>query len=99
MLKRINALYLSYIQQYWDNSSAHTYVDEVRKLDTSIVDQFGLGYAPESSKNCIDFFMEKGFSIEDLQVAGLVKENERGAYCFFRDRLMFPIWDHMHHVV
>lgn len=60
---------------------------------------FRLGYAPADSSAILNFLLGHGFKLEDMLECGLVKITEdsppvlNNAYCFFRDRIMFPILD------
>jgi DNA primase len=54
------------------------------------------GYAPAEQKPFIDWAREEGFTIPQLVEGGLAKWREenaphKGAYSFFRHRLMFPV--------
>jgi len=54
------------------------------------------GYAPEESRHFMEFARSEGFSQELLVAGGLAKwsdenNHRRGAYAFFRHRLMFPV--------
>jgi DNA primase len=65
-----------------------------RGLDESVIESFGLGYAPKSWDATCNYFLQKGISQQDLVAVGLVSERESGGlYDRFRHRLMFPIRD------
>lgn len=66
-----------------------------RNISLEIQEEFKLGYAPDSWHTLEDFLKKRGFSEEDIFLAGLTvkKEKEKGFYDRFRDRLMFPIKD------
>lgn len=58
--------------------------------------EWKFGYAPEDQRSFFDWARGEGFSVEQLVDGGLAKwrdENNpnRGAYSFFRHRLMFPV--------
>jgi len=58
------------------------------------------GYAPDDQQMFFDWARNEGFSMQQLVDGGLAKwrdENNpnRGAYSFFRDRLMFPVNNEM----
>ena len=64
-----------------------------RRIGEEIIEQFGLGYAPEAWRELIDALHPK-ISLKELEAAGLVTRNEKapgGAYDRFRNRLIFPI--------
>lgn len=63
-------------------------------METSRTWKFG--YAPTEQKPFIDWARDEGFSIAQLVEGGLAKWREennphKGAYSFFRHRLMFPV--------
>jgi DNA primase len=64
-----------------------------RGFDAEAAKQFGVGYAPKGWRNLLDALTAKGFSIDELETAGLVSKNERGGYDRFRGRLVWPIRD------
>ncbi|MBQ2696075.1 MAG: DNA primase [Clostridia bacterium] len=65
-----------------------------RGLDRKTAVKFGIGFAPESWSDLIDFLKEKGYTPEEMVTAGLAVKNDKGRiYDKFRNRLMFPIID------
>jgi DNA primase len=62
-----------------------------RGFDRSHADQFGIGFAPRSGDALYKHLRQKGFSNEELTVAGLVGTSGRGPYDRFRGRLLWPI--------
>ena len=64
-----------------------------RGFDRDAAARFGIGYAPKSWNELRDYLVNKGFSREELLVAGLLSEGEKGAYDRFRGRLVWPIRD------
>lgn len=65
-----------------------------RGLTRKTMNNFGLGYAPDSFSALMDAMAEKGFSKEELLDAGLASKNDKGRiYDRFRNRVMFPIID------
>ena len=61
------------------------------RADTS--DTFGLGYAPESWDGLLAYLRKKGFSDDEAVSAGVAGRSDRGAFDWFRDRLIVPIRD------
>ncbi len=73
------------------------YLDK-RGISNRVRKQFGLGYA--SNKNQLfELMKEKGYSIEDILLSGLIVEKNGKYYDKFYDRLMFPIFEHNGKVV
>jgi len=64
------------------------------------IERFGLGYSPSAWHALLDFLRGRGFSMEELQAAGLVVVREDGvAFDRFRGRLMIPIRDPQGHLI
>ncbi len=66
-----------------------------RGINPNAIDQFQLGFAPNSWSWLLEQCRDVGFSPEVLQACGLVGRSEKssGWYERFRGRLMFPIHD------
>lgn len=67
-----------------------------RNIPSEIRDRFSIGAAPDSWDAAILFARSEGFTDDELRIAGIVSERENSnghIYDFFRNRLMFPIWD------
>ena len=55
--------------------------------------RFGVGFAPRGGEVLADHLRSKGFTAEELTLAGLVGQGRRGLYDRFRGRLVWPIRD------
>ncbi len=76
-----------------ENSAVQQYFLK-RGLRRRVMNQFGLGYAPDSFHALMDAMAAKGYTREELLDAGLVSRSEKGhLYDRFRNRVMFPIID------
>ncbi len=66
-----------------------------RGVKESTIEDFHIGYAPESWDVMTKFLKSRGFSDQEIFLAGLSVKKERGSdyYDRFRDRVMFPIND------
>lgn len=65
-----------------------------RGLRKRVMDNFGLGYAPDSFFATMDAMQAKGYTKEELLRCGLAARSEKGnLYDKFRGRVMFPIID------
>ena len=69
-----------------------------RGLSDSVIRKFGLGASPEDWSALSNHLMEKGFTLDELTLAGLSvrKKAENGSdrwFDMFRNRAMFPIID------
>jgi len=72
-----------------------------RNLSEDSISNFGICYAP--SDNAISTYLnsipnpkDKEFALKLAKEIGIIGDSNRGAgqYDFFRDRIVFPIWDH-----
>ena len=74
-----------------------TAIDYINKrgISREMVKQFGLGAAPDSWTTLTDHLVKRGYSAEELLLAGLVRRSSKsgGVYDFFRGRLIFPVID------
>lgn len=64
-----------------------------RGFDKTASQSFEIGYAPDQWDALSKFLIGKGFSAEELLLAGLTKEGTKGAIDRFRNRLIWPIRD------
>jgi len=64
-----------------------------RGFEKSACDSFGVGYAPQGWDGLTKHLRAAGYSIEELEEAGLSKMGERGPIDKFRNRIMWPIKD------
>lgn len=72
-----------------------------REISEDAQEDFRLGHAPDSWDNLLNFLKSKGYSEEEIFLAGLSVKKDKGFgfYDRFRGRLMFPIIDHLGRVV
>lgn len=72
-----------------------------RGIKEEVWEDFKLGYAPDSWEITSQFFKKRGFSEEEIFLAGLSVQKEKGTgyYDRFRGRLMFPLADYHGRVV
>ena len=66
-----------------------------RGMPKSILTKFGIGYAPNSWTDLVDYLRSKNYTDQELRDSGLVTVSQKNGNLFdrFRDRLMFPIID------
>lgn len=91
-----------YEAQYLSNvgKAAQSYV-ESRGLTPETRMKFRLGYAPRGN-GLLTKLTQGGYELKDLVNLGLVKESSKQPdeyYDYFRDRLLFPIWDQKGRVI
>ena len=65
-----------------------------RGLESKVISQFGLGYAPGDGGSLVEYMKKAGFEPGIVEKAGLASRSKSGVLCDrFRDRIMFPIID------
>lgn len=86
-------------RELYENKEAIKYLKK-RGIEKQTMIDFKLGYAPNEWNKTHNFLKGKGFSDQDILLAGIIKKNEKGKiYDRFRDRLIFPIFESMGKVV
>lgn len=69
-----------------------SYLNE-RGLNSDTIEAFCIGYSRNEKDALFNHLKAKGFATDHIKASGLVNFGEHGIYDFFRDRLMFPIFD------
>lgn len=64
-----------------------------RGFDKAACQQFGVGYSPDEWDGLTKHLRALGFTVDELELAGLSKMGQRGPIDKFRNRLMWPIKD------
>ena len=62
-----------------------------RGFDRVACESFGVGYAPDDWDQLTKYLKSQGFTNEELDLAGLSKEGQKGMIDRFRNRLIWPI--------
>jgi DNA primase len=72
-----------------------------RGIDSAAAEQFRLGFALDAWSSLRDSLLEKGFGLDLLLEAGVVKRNEErnSTFDMFRNRVIFPIRDRQGRVI
>ena len=98
--KRLLALNKDAARYYYNTlmsdkgEEARTYLLQKRAMTPQTVTRFGLGYADDSWDGLILAMKQKGYTERELVDARLANRGKNGGlYCFFRDRIMFPVID------
>lgn len=100
----INALamrvYRKILLDHEKAKAARDYLEK-RGVTSDAAETFQLGYAPESWEGASNYLKSKGFTDEEIFLAGLTVRRDRGIgyYDRFRHRIMFPVHDHLGRVV
>lgn len=64
-----------------------------RGLGKPTIEEFGVGYAPNSWESLTKFLLKRGFELKDLITSGIVVPSKEGGYDRFRGRITFPLFD------
>jgi DNA primase len=91
-----NALAAKFYQEQLNTSPNAAHARELmtkRGFDKSACETFGVGYAPDEWDGLTKFLRAGGFTIDELETAGLSKMGQRGPIDKFRNRLTWPIRD------
>lgn len=84
---------LVFFQNNLKNSKqALSYLKE-RGLNSETIERFSIGFSKNEKDSLFNYLKNRGFQQEHIKASGLVNFSENGTYDFFRDRLMFPIFD------
>ena len=91
-----NALAAKFYQDQLNTSPNAAHARELmtkRGFDKSACERFGVGYAPDEWDGLTKFLRAEGYTIDELETAGLSKMGQRGPIDKFRNRLTWPIRD------
>ena len=64
-----------------------------RGVSDETIEQFGIGYAPNSWESLTKFLLKRKFSSEEIVTSGLGVASRSGCYDRFRGRITFPLID------
>lgn len=96
-LTAANELAATYFQHsLLRNQHALDYVVKQRGLSKQIIQEFKIGYAPQSGDALVQFLIKKGFSKKELSDAGLTN---RFGGDMFRGRMTVPLMDPVGQVI
>ena len=98
----VNSAAAQYFQDTLESDSgraAREYLDR-RKVGRQAIDQFKLGLSADRWDGLVQYLRTHGFKKEDAIAAGLIRGGDNGqVWDFFRNRLMFPIFDRQGNIV
>jgi DNA primase catalytic core len=71
------------------------------RMKPESIKSFDIGYAPAAGRALADHARMQGYKEEFLLTTGLIRQNDKDGhlYDFFRDRLVFPIYDHNNRLI
>ncbi|HSX36112.1 MAG TPA: DNA primase [Patescibacteria group bacterium] len=82
-----------YQVQLKNNPEALEYVFKKRRFSKETVQQWMLGYSPNTGTALCDFLVKRGFNEKEIKGAGLSAQRYRGLGDMFRGRIMIPLHD------
>lgn len=82
-----------YQTQFSKNKMALEYVLKKRAFSKKTALEWRLGYSPNNGTALVDFLQNKGFTADEIKLAGLSSKNYRGLGDMFRGRLQIPLCD------
>src|SRR6185503_4100958 len=94
LLERAAAFYASFLRDSPQAAKAREYLAE-RGLGAEVLGAFGVGCAPGTWDAILLRGQQAGYSVAEIEAAGLVLPNQKrtGHYDRFRSRIIFPIRD------
>ena len=96
--KKILELLNGYYQNLlYSNQEALNYLYS-RGITDELIRKFGIGWAP-ASQNTIRLLENEEIEPSEALNVGAIKQNERGFYASFTERITFPICNHTGHLV
>ena len=89
-----------FVKELSTSASSQQYLREKRHLTDDVIRQWGLWYAPDTMFGLTKILLQKWFSETDCISIWLARKKEGwDLYGFYRNRIMFPIHDHMGNIV
>lgn len=64
-----------------------------RGLNEASIEEFGVGYAPNSWESLTKFLLKRGFTHQEITQSGLGVASKSGSYDRFRGRITYPLID------
>ena len=93
--KLANSIYLNNISQ---NTTIKNYLHN-RGLDDSTLEQFQIGFSHDSYNHLLKLLQKEKFSSKAMINSGLFIKTEKGYIDRFRNRIIFPLHNHMGNVI
>lgn len=95
----INKLVLKYYKylllEHKAGKQALEYLTNKRNLNKGTIETFELGFAPATASSLSDYLInKKKFKSKELTLAGVTFERVGKSFDFFRNRIIFPLYDH-----
>lgn len=89
----VSSFYSGNLHSSGKNSARAREYMESRGISPEIIEEFKLGFAPDSWDAAVEFASKNNIGVKELEELGLVVARERGSghYDRFRNRIIFPI--------
>jgi len=81
-----------------ENEEALSYLKK-RGVSENTLKNFRIGFAPNGWRNLYDGLKKESFNEKTMMEMGLIRKTEKGFYDYFRNRIIFPIFDSADRVV
>lgn len=99
MIYKLNKIALDFyhfvLTKHEAGKKALTYLTKERKLDERLIETFMLGFSPKEGTALSNYLInKKKYAKEDLIEAGLAYYGGSRVMDFFKNRVMFPLFDH-----
>ncbi|ALA97908.1 putative DNA primase [Spiroplasma kunkelii CR2-3x] len=93
LIFEINVLASAYFSNNLETKKAYDAKEYLtkRNINNIEIELFQIGYADSGFDHLYHFLIKKGYSINDIQQAGLITIKNGKVYDYFNNRLMFPI--------
>ncbi len=93
LYQAVNAAVGYYQVQLMKHNEPLKYLRQTRGYEKQTLLDFKFGYSPSGVKNLLNYLTGKGFSEQELLVAGLVVKRNNEVIDMFRSRIMIPLCD------
>lgn len=99
-LNHLAATFYNYLLLNHDTGKpALSYLIDTRKISLELIKKFNLGFAPSGNSLFSYLTLKKGYKEGDLYSAGLSVKRGFRTFDFFRNRVIFPIYDTRNNVI
>lgn len=98
--EKLAAWYIAYLKKNPDSKAGQYF--KSRQLEPDFASKFMIGAAPDKWDAMLEWARNEGFTLDELKAAHLVSESQNSPgkfFDFFRNRLIFPIWNEQGRVV
>lgn len=88
----LETITLGWQRELGSNEQAKHYLKD-RGFTKEIVNEYRIGFAPDSWSFTKDYLVQKGYKEADIEAVGLIKTGDKGrSYDRFRSRIIFPLF-------